>query len=213
MAAAAAAAAILAQARIDMENVLDNVCLLTLTQRQTLVDDGYDTAKAMCHWKHNQIRKWAEKKSSLSVDAGSCAYGDRRIKAIQGLAHWCTYTALRGEDLYDIATSFDTDALDESILEAELDYDESKESSVIDKPAKFTYDKWQQWEEAVYNYFAAVKNSHMIPLSYVIRKEPNPIAAALMDDSDHIVYNASLQEEMFKRDSKRVLGVLRELTI
>ena len=196
-----------------MENVLDNVCLLTLPQRQTLVDNGYDTAKAMCHWKHNQICKWAEKKSSLSVAAGRCVYGDRMIKAIQGLAHWCTYTALRGGDLNDIAASFDPDSLDESILEAELDYDESKESSVIDKTAKFIYKKWQQWEEAVYNYFAAIKNSHMIPLSYVIRKEPNPIAAAQLDDSDHIVYNASLQGAMFKRYSKRVLGVLRELTI
>ena len=135
------------------------------------------------------------------------------IKAIQGLAHWCTFTVLRGGDLNDIAASFDTDALEESILEAELDYDESKESSVIDKPEKSTYYKWQQWEEVVYNYFVAIKNSHRIPLSYVIRKEPNPIADVQMDDSDHIVYNASLQGAMFKRDSTRVLGVLRELTI
>ena len=206
----ATAAAILTQAR---NGVLDNVCMLTLAQRETLVNEGYDTAKSMCHWKHNHIRKWAEKKITLSVAAGRCAYGDRMIKAIQGLAHWCTFTVLRGEDLNDIATSFDTDALEESILEAELDYDESKESSVIDKPDKFTYDKWQQWEEAVYNYFAAIKNSHRIPLSYVIRKEPNPIEDVKMDDSDHIVYNASLQGAMFKRDSKRVLGVLRELTI
>ena len=79
---AAAAAAILTQARNDMENVLDDVYLLTLAQRETLVDDGYDTAKSMCHWKHNHIRKWAEKKITLSVAAGRCAYGDRMIKAI-----------------------------------------------------------------------------------------------------------------------------------
>jgi len=138
---AAAAAAILTQARNDMGNVLDDVCLLILAQRETLVNDDYDTAKSMYHWKHNHIRKWAEKKVTLSVAAGRCAYGDRMIKAIKGLAHWCTFTVLRGGDLNDIATSFDTDALEESILEAELDYDECKESSVIDKPEKFTYDK------------------------------------------------------------------------
>ena len=64
---AATAAAILTQARNDMENVLDDVCLLTLVQRDILVDDGYDTAKYMCHWKHNHIPKWAEKKIFLSL--------------------------------------------------------------------------------------------------------------------------------------------------
>jgi len=91
-----AAAAQLAIDRADLLNVLDNVCHLTLSQRETLVNDGYDTARSLVHWNFNSIRNWCEAKSKMPVTRGGCTYGDRKIKCIQGIAYWCTNASLTG---------------------------------------------------------------------------------------------------------------------
>ena len=211
---AAAAAALPPQLvidRADLVNVLDNVCRLTANQRITLINDGYDTARSLVHWNYKSIRSWCEGKSKLAVNRGGCTYGDRKIKCIQALAYWCTNAHLRGEPL-DIANVFDDDALDEAIIESELDYDDSKKDAVLDKPGKFSHEKWQEWEESIYNYFASSRNARGIPYAYVIRKMPNPMDPADMERDDRIMYNAQLTGAMFKRDSKHVFQILKELT-
>ena len=41
---------LLAIDRSDLINVLDNVCPLTANQRDTLINDGYNTARSLVHW-------------------------------------------------------------------------------------------------------------------------------------------------------------------
>ena len=112
----------------------------------------------------------------------------------------------------NIINEFDDDALDEAIIESELDYNDSKKDAVLDKPNKFSHEKWQEWEESVYNYFASFRNARSIPYAYVIRKLTNPVDTANMDRDDFIMYNAQLTGTMFKCDSKHVHQILKELT-
>ena len=116
------------------------------------------------------------------------------------------------EILLNIINEFDDDALDEAIIESELDYNDSKKDAVLDKPNKFSHEKWQEWEESVYNYFVSFRNARSIPYAYVIRKMPNPVDTANMDRDDCIMYNAQLAGTMFNRDSKHVHQILKELT-
>ena len=197
--------------RADLVNVLDNVCRLNVNQRMTLINDGYDTARSLVHWNYKSIRSWCEGKSKLAVNRGGCTFGDRKIKCIQALAYWCTNAYLQGDTL-DIVNLFDDDALNEAIIESELDYDDSKKDAVLDKPGKFSHEKWQEWEESIYNYFASSRNAKGIPYAYVIRKMPNPMDPADMERDDRIIYNAQLTGAMFKRDSKHVFQILKELT-
>ena len=78
--------------KTDLVNVLDNVCHLTQVQRNTLVDDGYDTARSLVHWNYKSIRSWCEAKSKLILNCGRCAYGDCKIKCVQALAYWSSNT-------------------------------------------------------------------------------------------------------------------------
>ena len=208
---AAAAAAQLITDRADFVGVLDNICRFTVLQRDTIIADGYDTARSIVHWNYKSIRNWCEGKAKLPINRGGCTYGDRKIKCIQALAYWCTEAHLKGETL-DIGAGYDDDAQDEAIIDSELDYNESQKDAVLDKPGKFSHEKWQEWEEAIYNYFSSYKNSRGIPYAYVIRKDPNPIDPADIDRDDLIMYNAQLDGSMFKRDSKHVLQILKELT-
>ena len=119
------AAALEAQAKADFALVLETVCNFTQLQRDTLINDGYDTPDSIKHWKYNRIRDWAEKKATLAVAAGRCTYGDCKIKCIQALSYWCTRKALMGDELSSIVDDFDIATLNESIIEAEIKYEES----------------------------------------------------------------------------------------
>ena len=142
---------------------------------------------------------------------GGCAWGDRTIKCLQGLAWWCTDRSLRGKSL-DVVTFYNHDAQLDAIEESELDYEELKKESNLDKPEKFKTEKWTEWEESVYNYFASHRNSKGVPYSYVIRKMPNPTPPFLMEREYEIIYFARHEGTAFKRDSKHVLQILKELT-
>ena len=96
--------------------------------------------------------------------------------------------------------------------EACIAHEETKNDDVdLDKPEKFSHEKWIQWEESMYNYLSSVKNTYDIPLVYVIRKDIATVALPL-DEDQEIIYNASLTGAMFNRDTKKVLALLKELT-
>jgi len=213
VAAAAARAALAAQLILDqhdLNDILNNVCFLTQPQMDTLIGDGYDTARSLVHWDHKAIRTWCEGKAKLAINRGGCTWGDRKIKCLQALAYWCTEQHLKGEPLDAIL--YDDYMQDESIVDSEVNYNESKKDKALDKPGKFSHDKWQEWEEAIYNYFGSYTNSRGIPYEYVIRKDPNPIDPSMRERDNIVIYNATLVGSMFKRDSKHVLQILRELT-
>ena len=60
------------------------------------------------------------------------------------------------------------------IYEAKLDYECGKKDPDIKKTDNLSHIKWVAWEEMVYTYFTATKNSKGAPLAYVIRKTSSP---------------------------------------
>ena len=64
----------------------------------------------------------------------------------------------------------------------------------------------------VYNYFTAMKNSSGVPLAYIIRNTP-ALSDIVVDREQEIIKNASLQGNMFSRKTKKVVAILKELTV
>ena len=167
--------------------------MLNFTQNQVnaLVGDGFETAADVIGWTYKEVKDWCSGKTKLPLNRGGCNYGDLRVKSLQGLVWWCNDHHLRGKEV-DLANEFDEASLVMAREEAKLDYEDSQQEAVIDKPGKFDPKKWHDWAESIVNYLNSMKNIRRIPLSYVIRVEPPTIPTALMDREQEIIYNAPL---------------------
>ena len=63
---------------------------------------------------------------------------------------------LRGK-ITDI-NNFKTDIFDDAIEESRLDFEDTRDvKGELIKPKEFTYEKWTQWEDSIYNYFVSRK--------------------------------------------------------
>ena len=203
---------ILAIEQENLVNCLSGTIRLTERQIEVLVENGFDTARTFVHWKYKAVSKFCSERASANINRGGVTYGARKVKCLQGFAWWCTDRRLRGKDLN--LNLFDENTLEDSLEESELHYEESEKKDEAEKPVKFAHDKWIQWEESIITYFSAIKNSRGIPLSYIIKKEDENISEITADIRDQeMIKNASLEGPMFVRDSKRVLTILKELTI
>ena len=193
-------------------NCLTQVLNFTPNQVNTLIVDGFETASDVVGWSHKEVKDWCQAKTKLAINRGGCNYGELRVRNLQGLVWWCNDRHLRGKDL-DLANEFNAAALLVARDEAKLDYEESKQDAIVDKPGKFDTKKWHDWSEALENYLSSIKNIKGIPMSYVIREDPPTIPAAQMDREQEIIYNASLTDSMFKRDNKHIEQLLKELIV
>lgn len=170
---------------------------------------GYSTLEDLVQWRYKSIRKWCETMSSMTVARGGRTFGDLKIKQLQGIAWWATDRSLRNLpiDVNDYKASPDVFKLN-----AELDHLDSEQDTVsVDKPKKFAYKDWIEWEESVYMYFDSLKNLQGIPYSYVIRKD---LAATqtinLNDRKMQMIYTASLNGFLFGKDNTTVGNIIRE---
>lgn len=200
-------------ADVNLDAELFQACLrevLRFTDRQVnaLVEDGYERATDLAYWSYDDITKWVAHKEKLRNNAGGAAYGDMRKKGLIGLAWWVTEKVRTGLPV-DV-TDFDDDTRRASIIEARVEHDEGKIDSQIDKPNKFKYEEWTEWEKSVYTYLLSTKNSLGVPLAYVIRKDSMYLE---MDErSSLVVRNAPLEGAVFRSDSLKVLSLLKSLT-
>ena len=64
----------------------------------------------------------------------------------------------------------------------------------------------------VYTYFITMKNRLGVPLAYVIRKTPAS-SVIVVDMEQEIILNSPLQGNMLPCDIKKVLEILKELTV
>ena len=197
----------------NVDDLLFQACLrevLRFTERQVnaLIADGYERATDLAFWSYEDITKWVVHKEKLRNNAGGASFGDMRKKSLIGLAWWVTERVRTGLPV-DV-TQFDDDARSASIIEARVEHDEGKSESQVDKPDKFKYEEWTEWEKSVYTYLLSTKNSLGIPLAYVIRKDSMYLE---MDDrTSLVVRNASLEGAVFRNDSMKVLSLLKSLT-
>ena len=122
-----------------------------------------------------------------------------------------TYWTLQGKiiNLNNIKTDILADDIDYYRLNFEDTRDGKGETS---NPKEFSHEKWYHWEDRIYNYFTSRKKSCGVPLSYVTRKD-TPSTKDSENRDAQIIYQASLVRNMFTRDSRKVLNIIKELNL
>ena len=98
-------------------------------------------------------------------------------------------------DLNNIKSYVLSDANKESLIDFE-DYRDDKWE--LSKPKEFSHERWTQWFDIIYNYFASHIKIHGVPLSYVIRKD-TPITDDRENSDVKIFYQESIFRSMFTR--------------
>ena len=74
-----------------------------------------------------------------------------------------TYLTLQGKIIY--LNNFKTDILADAIEESRLYFEDTRNGKgEMSKPKEFSHEKWTQWEDIIYNYFASRKKSRGVPL-------------------------------------------------
>lgn len=190
------------------EDCLRDVLRFTDRQVQVLTDDGYALPEDLAYWGYDEITTWVSHKEKLRNNAGGASFGDMKRKGLSALAWWVTEKVRTGVPI-DL-DEFDDQARRSAIIEAKVEQDSSKGEVSVDKPVKFKYEEWPEWEKSVYTYLFSIKNSMGVPLVYVIRK---PIYNFELDNRNKmIINNAALTGAVFRNDSQTVLSLLRSLT-
>ena len=118
--------------------------------------------------------------------------------------------SLRGKHM--VLADFDANMMADCIYEKKLDYENGKKEPDIEKYDQLSYSKWVSWEEMVYTYFINTKNSRGVTLAYIICKTPDP-SGIVIDREQNIIQNSTLQGNIFYCDTKKVLVILKELTV
>ena len=170
---------------------------------------GYGTLADLNQWRYKSIRKWCKNMGALAVNRGGRTFGDLKIKQLQGIAWWVTDSTLRNLPLDVNVYKADSDTYK---LNAELDHlDQEHDDVTVDKPKKFQYKDWIEWEESVYMYFDSLKNLQNVPLSYVIRKDL-PVGTLLtsLERKEQLIYNAPLNGFLYNKDNTTVGNIIRE---
>ena len=149
---------------------LSDVLGFSQRQVQVLVEDGYAVPEDLAYWGYDEIKSWVSHKEKIPrTGAGAgVLYGDMKRKSLAGLAWWVTERVRTGLPI-DL-NEFDDQARRAAILEAKVEHESMSSEVTIDKPEKFKYEDWPEWEKSVYTYFLSVKNTMGVPLVYVIRK-------------------------------------------
>ena len=172
---------------------------------------GYGTLEDLNQWQHKDIKEWCKSMSALAVNRGGRTFGDLKIKQLQGIAWWVSDCFLRRVTPH--VAEYKADA-DNYRINAELDYRESKSKDTIkvDKPEKFDYKKWIEWEVSVYMYFDSVKNLKGVPISYVIRKGPT-VGQFMQSRKEQIINNAPLTGYLYEKDNATVGNIIKEVCL
>jgi hypothetical protein len=193
------------------QECLRDVLRFTDRQVEVLIGDGYELPDDLAYWSYDDIKSWVSHKEKLPRTAagGGVLYGDMKRKNLSALAWWVTERVRTGQVVN--LDDFDDEARRMAVVEARVEYDDSASEQVsIDKPKRFKYEEWPEWEKSVYTYLLSVKNSLGIPLAYVIRKptldhELDPRTRALINNATHT-------GALFRADSQTVLSLLKSLT-
>ena len=170
---------------------------------------GYSTLADLVQWRYKSIRKWCETMSSLAVNRGGRTFGDLKVKQLQGIAWWATDCSLRSLPLNVNEYKATPDIYR---MNAELDHLDTEQDTVsVDKPKKFQYGDWIEWEESVYMYFDSIKNIQGVPYSYVIRKDLVPNQQININDRKmQMIYTAPITGYLFGKDNTTVGNIIRE---
>ena len=132
---------------------------------------------------------------------------------IQALALWVNVSLrirrVKFEAEFD-ETEFTTILMTNMVDEDYVHYLDCKTNSYVITTGKFSYNKWGILEETVINWLQAKRGFTNLPLSYVIRKDNNPLT---MYQSELIIYNDSLTTAVLKSDIRKVANILTHIVL
>ena len=185
---------------------------LTERQREAIENNGWVTLADFRGYTHTEIKDWTERIDKRPANRGGCSFGSVATQKLQALNFWINQEILRG---HDFTNNDFTNAIMRTAME---DYKvailEDKATSDATMPKTFSYDDWINWQQSVITYLKSKKSiTPAIPLYYVVRPEPCPIAVGDMTATDEIVYNAPHEGRAFVTDNREVHRILDELTL
>ncbi len=114
----------------------------------TLHDQGYMTLSDLVDWKYQDVRSLLENLSNRPTSRGGQQFGDRRSKQLQALS-WFVTDRDRLRLTYNLELY--QAEVNTYIKFAKIDSQIGKDDTA-DKPEKFKYSNWIEWEESVYIY-------------------------------------------------------------
>jgi hypothetical protein len=191
--------------------ISEEILEITIPQATALSNNGWVNLMDFRGYTSKDIDNWMTSSSRIPLNRGGINFPTVRARRVKALAYWVNRRILRGVEV--IPQDFDEEALisaqtDYPIADMELDATDDAQS-----PETFSYPKWIDWQDSVITFLKCKKNvSKTIPLYYVIRKEPNPIAAGDMTELDEIIYHTPHTGAAYIRDNKQVHTYLTELT-
>ena len=136
--------------------VCDNVLSLTASQREAIVNNGWDRFADFQGSNYNRIQTWAREINRLPASCGGCYLGSLAMAKLQGLTYWVNQMLLRGYTL--VCDGFDAAMIRQLMDDAEIHYSKSKRDSNAQTPFKFKYDEWIEWQQSVLTYFTSKKS-------------------------------------------------------
>ena len=188
-----------------------NVLELTINQANALSNNGWETIDAFEGYSTKDIKEWMSTIAKVPITRGGCVYPMVRAKRVIALSFWVNHNILRG--IVPDPNTFLAPVLQQALLDYPVHDDYIAAVDTADKPDKFSYEKWVDWQDSVITFLRNTKSvNRSIPLYYIIRKEPNPIDPTDMTEEDDIIYNAQHSGTAFNIDNKRVHTYLKELT-
>ena len=156
----------------------DNVISIVATQRDKIVNNGWDRLADFQGFKYDRIQTWARESKRLPASRGGCYLGLIVMAKLQGLTYWANQMLLRRHTL--VCNGFDAAMIRKLMDDSNIHYAESKRYSDAQTPSKFKYDEWIDWQKNVITYITSKKivtPYASISLYYVIRNEPCTIVA------------------------------------
>ena len=118
------------------------------------MDNGYDSHKSVIYWDITYIKEWYQLKAKIPVSRGGISYGDRKIKCLQSLSWWVADLTLRGKIIN--LKKFKNNILVDEIEDPRIDFEDKRDGKgELRKTKYFSHEKWTQWEDNIYKYFAS----------------------------------------------------------
>ena len=153
------------------------VCGCSPALRRAIADESVARMSNFRRLTDTNIDNMAKRITRLPAGRGGTRFGEVQINNVKALCRWVTSRHSTGLDLD--ANHFNENVLDDYLDELEVGNIQAKVEA--EKTIEFTSKKWVQWKRSMTNYLSTQPSKNLVPLSYVIRKDMDPLAIMNLD--------------------------------
>ena len=191
----------------EVGGILQNILNLTAQQANTIPNNGWVALNDFERYTTSDIETWTSSIGRVAVNRGGGLFPSVRVRHLCALNHWVNRRILRGVPL--VAVEFTTVELRTAMANYPI-HDQMREANpMVDKPDRFNYDKWVDWQDSMVTYLKGRRNiTRDIPLYYIIRPDTAPLAPT---QEEQIVFNAPHTGAAYDNYNSTVHQILTEL--